>query len=120
MVTSPEVDAYLASAPEPQRSTLTIMRATIAALLPDAEEGISYGLPSFKVNGKGVAGFGSYANHCTYVPMSGSITTELADELADYSTSKGAISFAIDAPLPADLVKRLIDARLAEIDRSTR
>ncbi len=120
MVTSPEVDACLASAPEPQRSTLTTLRATLAALLPEAEEGISYGLPAFKVNGKGVAGYGYYAGHCTYVPMSGSVTAELAAELADYTTTKGAVSFAVDEPLPADLVKRLVDARLAEIDRSKR
>ena len=52
--------------------------------------------------------------------MSGSVTAELAAELADYTTTKGAVSFAVDEPLPADLVKRLVDARLAEIDRSKR
>jgi uncharacterized protein YdhG (YjbR/CyaY superfamily) len=114
-----EVDAYLAGVPEPQKATLAALRAVIAGLLPDAEQGIAYGIPCFKVDGKGVAGFGSYANHCSYFPMSGSITTDLAAELQGYVTAKGSIQFAIDEPLPADLVRRLIEARQREIQAST-
>ncbi len=114
-----EVDDYLAAVPEPQRSTLERLRAVLAALLPDAEQGIAYGVPCFKVGGKGVAGFASYKDHCTYLPMSGSITAELADELTDYVTAKGSVQFAIDEPLPAELVEHLVDARRREIARST-
>ena len=113
-----EVDDYLAEVPEPQRSTLERMRAVLAALLPDAEQGIAYGVPCFKVGGKGVAGFAWYKDHCTYLPMSGSITAELADELTDYVTAKGSVQFAIDEPLPAELVEHLVDARRREIARS--
>ena len=110
-----DVDDYLAAAPEPQRSTLGQLRATLAALLPEAEQGIAYGVPCFKVGGKGVAGFAAYPKHCSYLPMSGSITAELADELAGYVTSKGSVQFATDAPLPPELVGRLVQARQAEI-----
>ena len=68
---APEVDAYMEGVPEPQRSTLAQVRATLAALLPDAEQTISYGSPTFKVGGRGVAGFAAFAHHCSYLPMSG-------------------------------------------------
>lgn len=113
-----DVDEYLASVPEPQKSTLTALRTLIAGLLPGADQCIAYGVPCFKVRGKGVAGFGFYRNHCTYFPMSGSITTELAEQLQGYVTAKGSIQFPNDAPLPDSLVQLLIDARLREIERS--
>ena len=113
-----DVDHYLAAVPEPQRTTLEAVRATLVALLPEAEQGIAYGVPCFKVGGKGVAGFGFYTNHCTYFPMSGSITAELADDLKHYVTAKGSIQFATDEPLPAELVEHLVDARRREIARS--
>lgn len=114
-MSSDEIDAYLASTPEPQRSTLTTLRASIRAILPDAEEGIAYGCPAFRVNGKAVAGFASYSHHCSYLPMSGSVLTTEADAVSDYETSKGALKFAVDTPLPVSLVRTLITARLAEI-----
>lgn len=114
-VSTQDVDDYLAAVPEPQQATLERLRATLAALLPDAEQGISYGVPCFKLGGKGVAGFGFYKNHCTYFPMSGSITTELADELTGFVTAKGSIRFPTDEPLSDDLVARLVEARRREI-----
>jgi uncharacterized protein YdhG (YjbR/CyaY superfamily) len=110
-----EVDNYLSSAPEPHRSTLASLRRTIAALLPDAEQCISYGVPTFKVDGKAVAGFGYYSMHCAYFPMSGSITSAIADELGEYTTTKGSVHFAIDKPLPSGIVTSLISARLTEL-----
>ena len=115
-----EVDDYLATVPEPQRSTLEQVRATLVELLPDAEQGIAYGVPCFKVGGKGVAGLASYAQHCSYLPMSGSITAELAEQLTGYVTSKGSVQFATDTPLPREVVARLVDARKAEIVRTGR
>lgn len=118
-MSSAEIDEYLAPVPQPHRAALDALRAQLAALLPDATEGISYGIPTFKVGGKGVAGFGMYKNHCTYFPMSGSITAELAEELTSYPTAKGSIRFAPDARLPDDVVEKLVAARLREIARST-
>lgn len=115
-----EVDDYLAGVPEPQKSTLEQVRATLAGLLPEAEQGIAYGVPCFKVGGKGVAGFGFYKNHCTYFPMSGSITAELADDLTGFVTAKGSVQFPTDEPLSADLVARLVEARRREIARAAR
>lgn len=113
-----QVDDYLAAVPEPQRSTLEGLRRTLAELLPEAEQGIAYGVPCFKVHGTGVAGFGFSKQHCTYFPMSGSITAELADELTGYATAKGSIRFPVDEPLPTALVTRLVEARRREITRA--
>jgi uncharacterized protein YdhG (YjbR/CyaY superfamily) len=113
-----EVEAYMDGVPEPQRSTLAQVRATLAALLPDAAQTISYGSPAFKVGGKGVAGFAAFAHHCSYLPMSGSVTAVLADELAGYETTKGSVKFGVDAPLPEPIVRALVDARLAELGLS--
>ena len=118
LVSTHDVDAYLAAVPEPHRTTLTGIRTTLSTLLPDADQCIAYGVPCFKVGGKGVAGFGFYKDHCTYFPMSGSITTELAGDLAGYVTAKGSIRFAPDEPLPPDLVERLVRARQREIARA--
>jgi uncharacterized protein YdhG (YjbR/CyaY superfamily) len=110
-----EIDAYLAAVPEPQRTTLSTMRATLQAILPEADEGLAYGVPAYRVGGVAVAGFASATRHCSYFPMSGTVLAGLADQLAGYSTSKGALRFAVDDPLPPQMVRLLVDARLAEI-----
>jgi uncharacterized protein YdhG (YjbR/CyaY superfamily) len=110
-----EIDEYLASLEEPKRQTLEELRATIRSILPEAEPGLSYGMPAFKLRGKTVAGFAAFKDHLSYLPHSGSVLTELAGEVGAYETSKGALKFAIDQPLPKPLVKKLIDARLREL-----
>jgi uncharacterized protein YdhG (YjbR/CyaY superfamily) len=87
-VSSAEIDAYLAKVDEPKRSTLQRLRRTILEVIPDAEEGISYGLPAFRVQGKVVAGFAAFKNHLSYLPHSGSVFPELEADLADYKTTK--------------------------------
>jgi uncharacterized protein YdhG (YjbR/CyaY superfamily) len=109
-----EVDHYLSSVEEPKRTTLAQLRRTIREIIPEAEEGISYGLPAFKVSGKTIAGFAAFKNHLSYLPHSGSVFPELRAELAGYSTSSGALRFDIDRPLPRPLVERLISVRLGQ------
>ncbi|HXV75728.1 MAG TPA: DUF1801 domain-containing protein, partial [Candidatus Polarisedimenticolaceae bacterium] len=116
MGTNP-VDAYLAKTPQPQRKTLTALRRSIRRLLPRSQEGIAYGVPCFKVDGKGVAGFAAFKAHCAYFPMSGSVVGTLKKELSAYRFSKGGIQFATDRVLPPGLVKRLVKARLGELSR---
>ncbi len=112
-----EVDAYLAEIEEPKRSTLEALRVSIRAVVPEAEEGISYGMPAFRVGGKVVAGFAAFKNHLAYLPHSGSVLPGLADELAGYEWSSGSLHFAIDKPLPDDLVGRLVEEKLAQLGR---
>ena len=107
-----EIDDYLSELEEPKRSTLATLRTSILKVIPEANQGMSYGMPAFRVNGKVVAGFTAFKNHLTYVPHSGSVLDQLGDELKEYSKSKGALRFPVDKPLPDDLVERLIEVRL--------
>lgn len=110
-----EVDAYIAKLAEPKRSSLQKLRETIAGILPDAEEVISYGMPAFRLNGKVVAGFAAFTNHLAYLPHSGSVFAAMKDELAGYTQTAGSLHFPVDRPLPKSLVKKLIDVRLKQI-----
>ena len=109
------VDAYLARTPQPQRKTLSALRQTLRRLLPRAEEALAYGMPCFKVEGKGVAGFAAFKAHCSYFPMSGSVVGALEKDLARYAVSKGGVQFAAEKPLPPALVKKLVKVRLEEL-----
>jgi uncharacterized protein YdhG (YjbR/CyaY superfamily) len=115
LVSQQEIDDYLARLDEPKRSTLQELRRTIRSIVPEAEQGISYGTPAFRLHGKLIAGFAAFKSHLSYLPHSGSVLAELPDDVAGYVTSKGALQFAIDKPLPKALVKKLIATRLGEI-----
>ena len=115
--TAQDVDAYLNDVPEPARSTLLKVRATILAESPkDAIEGFSYGVPAVKLKKGAIGGYAAYRGFCSYYPMSGRVITKLAEELKGYTTSSGAIRFPIDKPLSKALVQKLVKARLAEIE----
>ena len=111
-----EIDNYLQQLDEPKRTTLEQLRRTIVELIPEAEHGLSYGVPAFRVDGKVVAGLSAAKNHLSYLPHSGTVLSSLGPaDLEGLSASKGALRFAMDTPLPGDLVAKLIAARLTEI-----
>lgn len=110
-----EIDAYLADLEDPKRSTLEQLRRAILAIVPDAEECISYGMPAFKLNGRVFAGFAAFKNHLSYLPHSGGVLEELCDEVAGYAGTKGSLHFPVDQPLPEPLVKRLIEVKLSQV-----
>jgi uncharacterized protein YdhG (YjbR/CyaY superfamily) len=109
-----EIDRYLAALDEPKRSTLEAVRTSILEVVPGAEQCMAYGAPTFKVEGETVAGFAAFKNHLSYLPHSGSVLATLGDDIAAYDTTKGALKFAIDKPLPKRLVKKLVMARMRE------
>jgi uncharacterized protein YdhG (YjbR/CyaY superfamily) len=110
-----QIDAYLAALEEPKQSTLERLRRSIMEVVPEAEQGLAYGMPAFKVDGKTVAGFAAFKSHLSYLPHSGSVLAELGDDVAAYETSKGSLKFAVDQPLPKRLVKKLVTTRLREL-----
>src|ERR1700732_1288724 len=114
LMSAAEIDEYLDGLDEPKRSTLSQLRRDILAVVPNAEQCISYGLPGFKVAGKTIAGFAAFKNHLSYLPHSGSVFPEVAGELAGYEKSSGALRFPIDQPLPAHLVAKLVAVRLRQ------
>ena len=110
-----EVDEYLRSIEEPKRSTLQTLRRTILEIVPDADEVISYRVPAFRVGGETVAGFAAFKSHLSYLPFSGSVLSQLAEELDGYAMTKSSLHFPVDRPLPKALVERLIAVRLEEL-----
>ena len=113
-----EVDKYLEGVDEPKRSTLQALRRTILEIVPDAEQGLSYRVPAFRVSGKTIAGFAAFEHHLSYLPFSGSILGRLADDLKAYTMTKSSLHFAIDQPLPKPVVQNLVAARLAELQEA--
>ena len=110
------VDEYLERVPEPARTTLKKIRTVIRSVAPpEATEGISYGMPTFKYKGM-LASFAAFSDHCSLFPGAGP-TIEFRNELKNFQTSKGTIRFAPNKPLPATLLKRLMKARIAENER---
>jgi uncharacterized protein YdhG (YjbR/CyaY superfamily) len=109
-----EIDRYLEALEEPKRGTLALLRQRILDALPDAEQGIAYGVPAFKFRGKTIAGFAAFKDHLSYLPHSGTVFPQLADELSDYTFTKGALHFDVDHALPTPLVERLVEVRLRQ------
>lgn len=107
-------EAYLAALSADKRAALEALRKAIKAAAPQAEECISYQLPTFRLNGKFLVAYGAAANHCAFYP--GSVVQTLKKELKDYDTSKGTIRFPVDRPLTSGLVRKLIKLRIAKND----
>lgn len=99
------VDEYIALFTDDVQLKLQQLRQVIKDAAPDAEEYISYQMPAYKQNGALVY-FGAYKNHIGFYPTASGISNFI-DEFNDYKSSKGAVQFPIDIPLPLTLIKRL-------------
>src|SRR5580765_3638778 len=109
--TPKSIDQYLSRLPDDKRRALTKLRKIIRAAAPRAEECISYQIPAFRLDGKGLVWLGAAAKHCAIYGLVGA----RADGLEDYDTSgKGTIRFRPDKPLPAGLVRKMVKARIAK------
>jgi len=110
------IDAYLAKLPPDQRAALQRLRTQVSALVPHAEESISYGMPTFKLGDRAVLWYAGWKSHCSIYPLTDSFLAAHADELAGYERTKGSLHFTPDAPLPEGLVQRMVRARLADLE----
>jgi uncharacterized protein YdhG (YjbR/CyaY superfamily) len=108
------IDDYLASARPDQHAALQKLRQTIHAAAPETEECISYGIPAFHLNGRSLVFFGAWANHCPFYPGSSTTLKNFRGDLKGFQITKGTVRFSPDNPLPTELVKKLIKARVAE------
>ena len=108
------IDEHLSKLPEDQRLALETLRETILSVMPDAEEVISYGVPMFKRNGKGVISMSAKKDYCSLHLMSPTLAKAMESELKKYL--KGVtLHFTPDKSLPASLVKKIVKARLKEM-----
>ena len=111
-----EVTAHLKKFDKPQRDALQAVREIIAEALPEAKEVIKYGIPTFLIEGVAIIGFDGFKKHNSVFPYSGSTNLMLAKELAGYEQTKGSIHFAVDKRFPKPLLKKIIKARIIQIN----
>ena len=108
-----DIETYILMQPENVQPGLQKLRQTINAAAPEAEEVISYGMPAFKWNGM-LVGFAAAKKHFGFYPWNGSTVDQFKEELKTFETSKGAIRFPIDKPLPVALIKKIVKSRMKE------
>lgn len=111
-----EVDAFLAKVPPEQRTALEALRSNIRAAAPDATERIGYAVPAFYHNGRALVSYAATKTHCSFFVQSPAVMEAHKADLKGYDTSKGTVRFQPNKPLPAALVKKLVKARIKEID----
>lgn len=109
----PAIDEYLAAASPSSRALLQQLRETIHAVVPKVEECISYRIPAFRYDGRVIAGFSARSKGCSYYPFSGTTLRTLARDVEGYRQTKSALHFGPE-PLPTSLVRKLLEARIAE------
>ncbi len=112
------IDKYFEDIESTQKAELERIRSIAKAMLPDAEEAISYGMPTIKLNGKSVIGFDAHKNHIGIYPFSGSVISKIA-ELKEYAHTEGAIREQLDNLLPESLVQKIIRERLKQIAKDS-
>lgn len=107
------VDEYLATFPDATKKALEEIRATIRAAAPDAREKISYQIAGFELNGKNLIYFAGWKNHVSIYPIP-SGNDEFNQEIAQYADGKGTLKFPLNKPLPLELVRKVVEARVTE------
>lgn len=107
------IDDYIATFPKETQTILEQVRTTIKNAAPDAEETISYGIPTFKLNKTYLVYFAGFKNHIGFYPAPVAVDA-FSKEFAGYKTGKGSIQFPLDKPMPFDLITRIVAYRVKE------
>lgn len=116
MDTAPgSIDEYIAGFDREAQAVLKEMRAVIRAAAPDATEKISYAMPTFDLNGHHLVHFAGFKKHVGFYPVPSGIEA-FKMELAPYKSGKGSAQFPLGKPLPTDLIRRIVEFRVAESD----
>ena len=108
------VDDYLAALPDAARAALEKLREVIKAAAPEATETISYQMPAFRVGGRFLVSYAAFKDHLSLFPASYAVMETLGDELEPYVSGKGTLRFTADKPIPAELVTKIVKARIEE------
>jgi uncharacterized protein YdhG (YjbR/CyaY superfamily) len=115
-----DVEDYLATLSGPEHDAVARVYDRARALVPDAEEGRSYGMPALRYRGSPLVSAMVTRTHVGLYPFSPEVLAALADELGAFRTTKGSVAFQTDTPLPDDVLDRLVAARRDEIDARAR
>ncbi|MBX2916664.1 MAG: DUF1801 domain-containing protein [Cyclobacteriaceae bacterium] len=113
-----DIDEYIAAFSGKVQANLVKLRATIKKAAPQAEEKMSYAIPTFFLGGKNLVHFAAYEKHIGFYPTPSGIAA-FAKELKPYSTSKGAVQFLLDKSLPLALISKIVKYRVKEISLAT-
>lgn len=113
MATATSIDAYIAAFPPAVQERLQAVRALIRATAPAATETISYAMPTFDLNGHHLIHFAAFKQHIGIYPTPSGIDA-FKEELQAYKNAKGSVQFPLDQPLPADLIRRIVEFRVQE------
>ena len=113
------IDEYIKASPKDVQSILQRLRLTIQKAAPEAVETISYQMPTFKLNGKGLVYFAAFKNHIGFYPIPSGIEA-FKKELSRYKQGKGSVQFPIDKPIPYDIVRKIVRFRAKEIQERKR
>ncbi|CAH1222078.1 MULTISPECIES: DUF1801 domain-containing protein [unclassified Paenibacillus] len=116
--TSVEVDEYIAGFPPEVKAKLQTMRELIREIAPQAEEKISYKMPTYALHGN-LVHFAGYAKHIGFYPAPSGIE-EFKQELSAYKGAKGSVQFPLDQPLPEALIRRIVAFRVKENEEKAR
>jgi len=109
------VDEYIAAQPDASRSILGQVRNAIRQAVPDAEEGISYKIPAYKLQGEPVIYFAGWKQHFSLYPVSASLLAALKIDNTSYVVNKGTVRFPLSQPVPARLIGRIAKFRAKEV-----
>ena len=110
--TSTTIDTYIAGFPEDVQAILQQIRQTIHETAPEATEAISYGMPTFKLNGN-LVHFGAFKSHIGFYPVPSGMAA-FEKELPAYKQGKGSVQFPLNQPMPLDLIRRIVEFRVQE------
>lgn len=108
------IDEYIAQFPKDVQEKLEKMRRVIHESVPNLDEAISYGMPTFKLKGKNVVHFAAYKSHIGFYPTPNGLEA-FAQDLKMYQTSKGTAQFQLTEPIPFDLVKKITKFRAEQV-----
>ena len=111
--TARSIDEYIAEFPPETQKVLEEMRALIRTTAPEATETISYAIPTFDLNGRHLVHFAGFEKHVGFYPVPTGMEA-FKEELKSYKTGKGSVQFPLDQPLPTDLIRRIVEFRVAE------
>jgi uncharacterized protein YdhG (YjbR/CyaY superfamily) len=112
------IDEYIAGFPPKVQKVLKELRALIKKTAPGVTERISYAIPTFDLNGRYLVYFAGWKDHLSLYPVTAALEKEFEEELRLHRTGKGTVQFALEAPLPKDLIRRMVEVRLREIQDS--
>lgn len=117
-VTFTSIDAYIGTFPEDLQNILEEVRTTIKAAAPDAEETISYNIPTFTLNGRYLIYFAGWKNHISIYPIPVG-SESFNKQIAKYVEGKGTLKFPIDKPIPLKLITKIVKLKIAENRKRT-